>query len=83
MTAPRRLRWEDWPAADQALWKALVRHGGLLDDAGALSHLRPSTMEIIQAALRPLAGVAHGLSARGSRRAAREAGNARAAAGMA
>ena len=47
--APRTLRWEDWPEADRALWTALVRSGGLLDDAGAWSHLRPATLASIQA----------------------------------
>ena len=48
MTGAKSLRWEDWPPEDQALWNALVRKGGLLDDAGALSHVRASTQEIIQ-----------------------------------
>jgi hypothetical protein len=37
-----------WPLADRVLWQALVTPAaGLLDDAGALSHLRPASLNII------------------------------------
>lgn len=37
-----------WPPADRALWQALVAPApGPLDDAGALSHLRPASLTII------------------------------------
>ena len=46
---PRRtLPWEAWPAADRAMWDALVQQGGLLDDEGPLAHVRESTRVIIQ-----------------------------------
>jgi hypothetical protein len=44
MTSTVELPWERWPEADRALWDALVAQGGPLDDAGALSHLRPATL---------------------------------------
>ena len=34
----------DWPIVDHEMWDDLVRAGGLFDDQGALSRLRPSTM---------------------------------------
>ena len=34
----------DWPIVDHEMWDDLVRAGGLFDDHGALSRLRPSTM---------------------------------------
>lgn len=33
----------EWPAADQALWKALRQKGDPFDDRGALAHLRESS----------------------------------------
>lgn len=42
------LRWKDWPESDRALWESLVRRGGLLDDAGALSHLRAATLRTLR-----------------------------------
>jgi len=37
-----------WPAADTALWDALVRIGGPLDDRGSLSHLRETSRETLR-----------------------------------
>ena len=34
----------DWPAADHAMWSALVARGGPLDDRGPLAHLRAASV---------------------------------------
>lgn len=47
MTTPLVLPFDAWPDADKQMWQALFRRGGLLDDAGALSHLRPTTQEML------------------------------------
>ncbi|MFX3653931.1 MAG: hypothetical protein ACN6IW_00365 [Paracoccaceae bacterium] len=39
------LRVDEWPETDRAMWAALTRRVGLLDEAGALSHLRPISLE--------------------------------------
>ena len=39
----RSLKAADWPAGDRAGWRRLFADGGLLDDPGALAHLRPET----------------------------------------
>ena len=71
-----------WPEADRAIWTALVRQGGPLDDAGALSHVRATTTEIFSGAT-PAGSLARRHPTRGSRRGTREPGNAGASAGMA
>lgn len=45
MTAPRVLPLESWPEADRRMWDGLVAQGGLLDEAGALSHVRETTRQ--------------------------------------
>lgn len=42
------IRFEDWPAADQALWAALVRTGNPLDEAGGFSHMKATTLFTIR-----------------------------------
>ncbi|MDO9526176.1 MAG: tyrosine-type recombinase/integrase [Gemmobacter sp.] len=39
----------DWPAADLQMWVALRATGGPFDDRGALTHLRASSMQTLQA----------------------------------
>lgn len=34
-----------WPDADRKMWDMLTRGGGPLDDLGALSHLKPVSLE--------------------------------------
>lgn len=38
----------EWPAADRAMWSALVRPGGPLDDQGALVHLRSTSLASLE-----------------------------------
>ncbi len=38
------LPFEDWPTQDKALWEALYRAGGPLDDRGPLAHLRATSI---------------------------------------
>lgn len=47
MTTPLVLPFDAWPNSDKQMWQALFHRGGLLDDAGALSHLRPTTQEML------------------------------------
>lgn len=42
------MRFEDWPAVDQALWAALVRTGNPLDEAGGFSDMKAPTLFTIQ-----------------------------------
>jgi integrase len=37
-----------WPEADRAMWERLLRRGGLLDDNGALSHLRGTSLATLE-----------------------------------
>ena len=37
-----------WPQADQAMWESLLVRGGPLDDCGALSHLRPTSLAALE-----------------------------------
>ncbi|MEX2520352.1 MAG: tyrosine-type recombinase/integrase [Paracoccaceae bacterium] len=46
----RRLRTEDWPETDLAMWAELFRSGDILDGAGPLAHLRPATRGIHETA---------------------------------
>lgn len=47
MTAAAALTWDAWPEADRALWRALVKKGGPLDDTGGLAHLRATTLHLL------------------------------------
>ncbi|MDM7968160.1 MAG: tyrosine-type recombinase/integrase [Paracoccaceae bacterium] len=47
MTMPLALPFDAWPNSDKQMWQALFHRGGLLDDAGALSHLRLTTQEML------------------------------------
>jgi len=47
MTTPLALSFELWPDSDKRMWHTLFHHGGWLDDAGALSHLRVTTREML------------------------------------
>lgn len=47
MTTPLALPFDAWPDSDKRMWQALFHRGGLLDDAGALSHLRLTTQEML------------------------------------
>lgn len=47
MTTPLALPFDTWPDIDKRMWQALFHRGGLLDDAGALSHLRLTTQEML------------------------------------
>lgn len=38
----------EWPTSDQEVWASLLKKGHPLDDAGALSHLRASTVQTIE-----------------------------------
>jgi integrase len=38
----------NWPRADRDMWERLCRHGGPLDDRGALSHLRPTSLATLE-----------------------------------
>jgi integrase len=38
----------NWPQADRDMWEKLRRHGGPLDDRGALSHLRPTSLATLE-----------------------------------
>ncbi len=42
------LPYSDWPAADRQMWSMLVEAGGPLDDAGALSGLRATSLRTLQ-----------------------------------
>lgn len=50
MTHPRQDPWRrcrpvhKWPTIDQSLWLAAIRRGDVLDEAGALAHLRPQSL---------------------------------------
>lgn len=48
MNAPVVLPFNAWPQMDRDMWEALFRQGGLLDDVGALSHLRPTTQQMLE-----------------------------------
>ena len=37
-----------WPEADRAMWERLLRRGGPLDDNGALSHLRATSLATLE-----------------------------------
>ncbi|WP_416193165.1 hypothetical protein [Nitrobacter sp. TKz-YC01] len=37
-----------WPEADRAMWQRLLRRGGPLDDNGALSHLRATSLATLE-----------------------------------
>ena len=37
------LHREQWPAADQAAWEAMIRPGDILDGQGKAAHWRPAT----------------------------------------
>jgi integrase/recombinase XerD len=37
-----------WPKADSDMWERLIRRGGPLDDCGALSHLRPTSLATLE-----------------------------------
>jgi len=39
----------DWSEADQEMWAALLRQDGPLDDAGALAHLRATSVAMLRA----------------------------------
>jgi integrase/recombinase XerD len=47
MTTPLALPFDAWPDTDKLMWHALFHRGGLLDDAGGLSHLRLTTQEML------------------------------------
>lgn len=47
MNTPLALPFDAWPAMDQQMWYGLFHHGGLLDDAGTLSHLRLTTQDML------------------------------------
>lgn len=44
----RILSLEDWPAADQQMWRCAVQTGGLFDDIGPLSHLAEDTLGMLR-----------------------------------
>ena len=48
MTRRVTLALADWPAADRALWDALVARGSPLDAAGPLAHLRDRSQVILR-----------------------------------
>ncbi len=39
---------EEWPAQDRDMWTNLQKEGGPLDDCGALSHLRATSLETLE-----------------------------------
>lgn len=39
------MRFEEWPEADRQMWKELTLSGSILDDRGALAHLKPISQE--------------------------------------
>jgi integrase/recombinase XerD len=43
-----KLKVNEWPTSDQEFWASLLKKGHPLDDAGALSHLRASTVQPIE-----------------------------------
>ncbi len=47
MTTPLALPFDAWPETDKQMWQILFHRGGLLDDAGALSHLLLTTQEML------------------------------------
>lgn len=38
----------NWPVADRRMWELLLRHSGPLDDSGALSHLRLTSLTTLE-----------------------------------
>lgn len=48
MSAPVMLPFDAWSELDRDMWLALFHQGGLLDDAGALAHLRLITQEMLR-----------------------------------
>ncbi len=47
MNTPLALPFDAWPDTDKRMWTALFHRGGLLDDTGALSHLRLTTQDML------------------------------------
>lgn len=48
----RSPRPANWPLADQQMWNNLLASASLLDDSGGLSHVRPTTVAMLQNAYR-------------------------------
>lgn len=42
------IAFKHWPPADQLMWASLVNAGGPLDDSGALSHLRQTSLNALR-----------------------------------
>jgi integrase/recombinase XerD len=42
------LALSEWPHSDRKMWAALHKHGGPLDDSGAFSHLRATSLETLK-----------------------------------
>jgi hypothetical protein len=53
-----KLLEQDWPEADRALLAQLTAQGGVLDESGPLSHLRPGLAGVPCDLLWPMAGLA-------------------------
>lgn len=49
MTRPLAMPENGWPAADRLMWDTLLRTGDLLDEPGALAHLRTSSRRELRA----------------------------------
>jgi hypothetical protein len=47
MSTPLALPFDAWPDVDKQMWQDLIRCGGLLDEAGPLSHLRLTTQDML------------------------------------
>lgn len=43
-------RVRSWPAADQEMWRRLLMDGDLLDEKGALAHLREASCRMLEEA---------------------------------